>query len=113
MKTKFPGKCSACGLKFPKDTKIKFDTDKRTAEHVECPEQSYDGTEQANIFNQWIERAEKEAQPTGGPDSFFCGDTEYSIRYLDGIIPVYEAYEDEMWADTSPHLSQPDEDMED
>lgn len=76
---KFPGQCKACGFKFPSGTWIKFDPAKRTAVHRECPEPSYDGTEQAAIFNQWVERAQ----------------------------------EAEMFADTSPHLSQPDEDMED
>jgi hypothetical protein len=58
MAAKFPGKCSACGFKFPVGTQIKFDTEKRTAEHVKCPEQSYDGSEQVSIFEMWVKRAE-------------------------------------------------------
>jgi hypothetical protein len=56
--SKYPGKCVKCGLKFPMGTQIKYDTDKRTAEHVECPEVSYDGTEQASIFDMWVKRAQ-------------------------------------------------------
>lgn len=33
--------------------------------------------------------------PSEGPDSFFCGDTEYNLHYLDGVIPVYVPCEEE------------------
>lgn len=59
MFAKFAGKCSDCGFKFPEGTAIKFHTGRRTARHVKCPEVSYDGTEQANVFNMWIQRAEE------------------------------------------------------
>jgi len=55
---KFAGKCQACGFKFPAGTWIKFDPVRRTAMHRQCPEPSYDGTEQAAIFNQWIKAME-------------------------------------------------------
>jgi hypothetical protein len=85
MPAKFPGKCKACGFKFPVGEWIKFDPASRTAVHRKCPEPSYDGTEQKNIFENWIktvEQADKEA-------------------------------EERMSIPPSPHLSQPDEDMED
>ena len=84
MVSKFPGKCTECGFKFPKDTFIRFNTFKRTAKHVKCPEVSYDGTEQANVFDMWIkavEQADKEA-------------------------------EKRMSIPPSPHVSQPYDDME-
>jgi hypothetical protein len=59
MSAKFPGKCSACGFKFAAGTQILFDTEKRTAEHSNCPEQSYDGAEQASVFELWIQRAQE------------------------------------------------------
>ena len=58
MMSKFPGKCSDCGYKFPEGTLIKFNTFKRTARHVKCPEPDYSGAEQKNIFDMWIERAQ-------------------------------------------------------
>jgi hypothetical protein len=59
MTAKFPGKCSACGFKFAAGAQIKFDIDNRTAEHVKCPEVSYDGAEQANIFDMWVKMAQE------------------------------------------------------
>jgi len=59
MVSKFPGKCTECGFNFPKDTFIRFNTLKRTAKHVKCPEPDYSGTEQKNIFEMWIERAKE------------------------------------------------------
>jgi hypothetical protein len=65
MSAKFAGKCSACGFKFAQGTQILFDTEKRTAEHEKCPEQSYDGAEQASIFDLWIQRAQQTEQTKG------------------------------------------------
>lgn len=31
----------------------------------------------------------------GETDAFYCGDTEYHVHYLDGVIPVYVPYEDD------------------
>lgn len=59
MQAKFAGTCTECGFKFPKDTFIKFNTFKRTAKHVKCPEVSYDGSEQASVFEKWIQRAQE------------------------------------------------------
>lgn len=91
MSAKFAGKCSECGFKFSEGTRIKFHTFKRTAKHAKCPEVSYDGSEQASIFGMWIERAQEIEHPLAKAD---------------------RRHEQEMWGNTSPHLSQPDEDLE-
>ena len=57
MEAKFPGKCIDCGYKFDAGTKIKFDTNARTAKHVECPQ--HDPNEQANIFDMWVKMAQE------------------------------------------------------
>lgn len=59
MAAKFPGKYSTYSFKFPVGTQIKFDKSKRIAEHVTCSEVSYDGAEQASIFNNWIRIAQE------------------------------------------------------
>lgn len=59
MQAKFAGKCTECGFNFPKDTFIKFHTGTRKAKHVKCPEVSYDGSEQAGIFETWVQRAQE------------------------------------------------------
>jgi hypothetical protein len=57
--SKFPGKCTECGFRFPESTMIMFNTYKRTARHVKCPEISYDGAEQVGIFETWVQRAQE------------------------------------------------------
>jgi uncharacterized Fe-S center protein len=59
ISAKFAGKCTECGQRFPVGTLIKFNTYKRTAKHVKCPEISYDGSEQAAVFEMWVRRAEE------------------------------------------------------
>lgn len=59
MQAKFAGKCTECGFRFAEGAFIRFHTFNRTAKHVKCPEVSYDGSEQASIFEMWIERAQE------------------------------------------------------
>jgi hypothetical protein len=53
---KYPGTCTACGLRFKAGTYITWDPATKKAQHFQkCPELSYDGTEQKNTFDAWIE----------------------------------------------------------
>jgi hypothetical protein len=65
ISAQFPGKCTDCGFKFPIGTLIKFNTHKRTARHVKCPEPDYSGTEQANIFEMWVRLGQETARGGG------------------------------------------------
>jgi hypothetical protein len=59
MCAKFAGKCSECGFKIEQGAFIKFHTGTRKAKHVKCPEPDYSGSEQAKVFEMWIERAQE------------------------------------------------------
>lgn len=57
MSAKFAGKCTECGYKINVGDTIKYNTFRKTAKHKICPEP--DGTEQAQIFEMWVQRAEE------------------------------------------------------
>lgn len=59
MQAKFAGKCTECGYKINVGDTIKYNTFRKTAKHKKCPEPDYSGTEQKNVFNLWIQRAEE------------------------------------------------------
>lgn len=59
MQAKFAGKCTECGYKINVGDLIKYNTFRKTAKHKKCPEPDYSGTEQTNVFNLWIQRAEQ------------------------------------------------------
>lgn len=65
---KFPGTCKACGFRFPAGEWIKFDLASKTAIHHKCPEISYDGTEQAALFETWVQRAQDADKRVDGKD---------------------------------------------
>jgi hypothetical protein len=50
ISSQFPGTCTDCKQRFPKDTLIKHNRYKKTARHVQCPD-PYDGREHENLFN--------------------------------------------------------------
>lgn len=56
---KFAGKCVECGYRIEVGTWIKYDLVTKKARHKKCPEPDYSGTEQKNVFNTWIQRAEE------------------------------------------------------
>ena len=57
--SKFAGKCAECGYKFEAGTLIRYNTFKKTAKHKVCPKPDYSGTEQRDIFEMWIQRAQE------------------------------------------------------
>ncbi len=67
MPAKYPGTCKKCGQRFPVGTQINWDPATKKAEHFEkCPELSYDGTEQANIFEMWVKLGQETARVKEG-----------------------------------------------
>ncbi len=59
MQAKYPGQCTECGYKFEAGTLIRYNTFRKTARHKVCPEPDYSGTEQRNIFELWVQRAQE------------------------------------------------------
>ena len=59
MQAKYPGKFTECGYKINVGDAIIYNAFRKTAKHKVCPEPDYIGTEQTNIFNMWIQRAEE------------------------------------------------------
>jgi hypothetical protein len=59
MKSRYPGKCYNCGYAIDIGTKIKFNTVKRVASHVECKKPDYSGAEQVKLFEMWVQRAQE------------------------------------------------------
>lgn len=58
MYAKFDGKCSECAYKIDKGAAIKYNTFRKTAKHVKCPEPDYSGSEQKDIFDMWVKIAQ-------------------------------------------------------
>lgn len=59
MSAKFTGKCCTCGYKIDVGAWIMYDPSAKRARHQICPEPSYDGTEQAKVFELWVQRAQE------------------------------------------------------
>ncbi len=51
---KYAGTCTDCGYRIAVNASIWFNTHTRKARHKNCPEISYDGSEQRNTFDTWI-----------------------------------------------------------
>lgn len=58
MRAKFAGKCTECKYRFEAGALIIFNMFRRTVKHKVCPEPDYSGTEQVDIFNMWVQRAQ-------------------------------------------------------
>ena len=56
---KYAGTCTECGYRVAVDTSAWFNTHTKKVRHKHCPEQSYDGAAQKNMFDAWIEAFQK------------------------------------------------------